>query len=86
VKILNLRPVADSGGGRFRDVAVFDAEVVDGLRLNGLRLSVTNDGKRFVFGPSSHGVKFAQFDGAYARQVADAAWEVKKGIVAYGNR
>ncbi len=86
MKILNIWPVTDSGGGKFRDVAAFDAEVVDGLRLNGLRLSVTRDGKRFVFGPAKHGVRFAQFQGNYARQIADAAWAAKGGLVADGRR
>jgi hypothetical protein len=85
LKILNVWPVTDSGGGRFRDVAVFDAEVVDGLRLNGLRLSKTNDGKRFVFSPAKHGVRFAQFHGVYAQQLADAAWAAHEGRVANEN-
>ncbi len=82
MKILNLRPATGIGDGRFHDVALFDAEVVDGLRLNGLRLSVTNDGKRFVFSPAKHGVRFAQFQGDYARRLADAAWAAKGGRVA----
>lgn len=82
MKILNLRPVADSGSGRFHDVALFDAEVVDGLRLNGLKLAVTSNGKRFVFSPAKQGVRFAQFQGDYARRLADAAWSAKGGCVA----
>ncbi len=85
MRIVNIWPVTDSGGGRFRDIAAFDAEVVDGLRLNGLRLSITSDGKRFVFSPAKHGVRFAQFQGGYARQLADAAWTAHEGRVANEN-
>jgi hypothetical protein len=86
LKITNIRPVTDSGGGRFRDVAVFDAEVVDGLRLVGLRLSTAPDGKRFVFAPAKHGVRFAQFTGDYAKGLAEAAHSALGGRVANANR
>jgi hypothetical protein len=82
VKIVNCRPAAHHGGGRFRDVAVFDAEVVDGLRIVGLKLAVTQDGKKFVFAPSKGGQRLAQFDGTYARLLAAAAWDALGGCVA----
>jgi len=82
MKILNVRPIADAGDRRFRDVAMFDAEVADGLRLNELRLSLTRDGKRFVFSPSRNGIRFAQFGGKCARELADAAFRAARGYVA----
>jgi RecA-family ATPase len=75
VKILNCRPVAHVGGGRFRDVAVFDAEVVDGLKIIGLKLALAPDGKRFVFSPVKGGQRFAQFSGVYAKLLSDAAYQ-----------
>jgi hypothetical protein len=83
LKIVNCRPAVHNGGGRFRDVAVFDAEVVDGLRLVGLKLAVTDDGKKFVFAPAKGGQRLAQFDGAYARLLAAAAWDALGGCVAH---
>lgn len=83
MKIINCRPAIHHGGGRFRDVAVFDAEVVDGLRIVGLKLAVTSDGKKFVFAPSKGGQRLAQFDGTYARLLAAAAWDALGGCVAH---
>jgi hypothetical protein len=82
MKILNIRSATDPGGGRFRNVAVFDAEVTEGLRLVGLTLALAPDGKRFVFSPAKHGVRFASFNGQYAKQLADAAWSAHGGRVA----
>ncbi|MBZ9741010.1 MULTISPECIES: hypothetical protein [unclassified Mesorhizobium] len=82
MKILNCRPTVHHGGGRFRDVAIFDAEVADGLKLIGLKLALTSDGKRFVFSPTKGGQRFASFDGAYARRMAEAAFLAMGGRVA----
>lgn len=86
MKILSIRPVAATGGGRFCDVAVFDAEVLEGLRLTGLTLATSPDGKRFVFSPAKHGARFAQFTGEYAKSLADAAWNSLGGRVANARR
>jgi hypothetical protein len=75
MQIINLRPVAHKGGDKFRDVAIFDAEIVDGLRINGLKLALAPDGKRFVFSPGHSGERFCTFKGDYARLLADAVWE-----------
>ncbi|MER8858994.1 hypothetical protein NKI09_15225 [Mesorhizobium sp. M0757] len=83
MKIISVRPVADRGSGRFRDVAIFDAEIVDGLVIVGLKLAVTNEGRRFVFGPEAHGQRFIKFGGEYPRQLADAAWCALGGGVAH---
>jgi hypothetical protein len=83
MKILNIRPAANLGGGRFRDVAIFDAEVADGLRLLALRLAVAPDGKLFVFAPQKSGQRFAQFTGDYAHRLAEAAWKANGGDVAH---
>lgn len=83
MQIINIRPAAKYGSGRFRDVAIFDAEVADGLRLLGLRLSQAPDGKLFVFAPQKSGERFAQFTGDYARRLAEAAWNANGGDVAH---
>lgn len=82
MQILHLRPLASPGSGRFRDVAEFDVEIHEGLRLNGLRLSLARDGKRFVFSPSKHGLRFATLNGDFARTLADAAFAELGGRVA----
>lgn len=82
MKIINLRPAAKHGGGRFRDVAMFDAEVTDGLRLLGLRLAIAPDGKLFVLAPQKNGERFVSFTGEYARRLAAAAWNAHGGDVA----
>ncbi len=82
MKILNVRPATHQGSGRFRDVAVFDAEVADGLVLLGLRLALAPDGKRFVFSPAARGERFARIGGDYAKRLADAAWAMHGGDVA----
>jgi hypothetical protein len=86
MNIINLRSVAHKGSGRFRDVAIFDAEVVDGLRINGLKLALAPDGKRFVFSPGVNGERFCTFKGDYARLLADAAWHANGGRVANDQR
>jgi hypothetical protein len=82
MNIINLRSVAHKGSGRFRDVA----EVIDGLRINGLKLSLAPDGKRFVFSPGVNGERFCTFKGDYARLLADAAWHANGGRVANDQR
>ncbi|MBN8245244.1 hypothetical protein JF546_19690 [Nitratireductor aquimarinus] len=63
-------------------MAEFDAVIADGFRANGLKLAVTDDGKKFVFAPSKNGRRFATFTGHYARRLADAAWNALGGRVA----
>ncbi len=84
MKITFIRPVTHTGGGRIRDVGEFDVEVAEGLTLQCLRLAISPEGKRFVFGPSKNGVKFARFSGDFAPKLAEAAFAElqKKGHVA----
>lgn len=82
MKIENCRPIRHHGGGRFRDVAEFDAVIADGFRANGLKLAIAADGKKFVFAPAKNGRRFATLRGDYARQLAEAAWNSMGGRVA----
>lgn len=83
MNIINIRPAAKLGGGKFHDVAYFDVEVIEGLRILGLKLSQAPDGRLFVFAPQKAGQRFAQFTGDYARRLAVAAWNANGGIVAH---
>lgn len=83
MNIIDIRPVADTGGGKFRDVAYFDVEIIEGLRILGLKLAMAPDGKLFVFAPQKSGQRFAQFTGEYARRLAAAAWKANGGDVAH---
>jgi len=80
LQIHNVRPIAHTGGGRWRDVAVFDAEIVDGFRVLGLKLALAPDGKKFVFTPQRQGQRFAQIRGDYAKLLSDAAWQALEAV------
>ena len=82
MQVSNVRPVAHQRGGRFRDVAFFDADVIDGFTVLGMKLSVAPDGRRFVFAPQRDGVRFARIRGDVACVVADMVWEKLGGVVA----
>jgi hypothetical protein len=82
VKAYNCRPIAHVGDGRFRNVAILDAEILEGLNIVGLKLALAPDGRKFVFGPEVRGQRFLKFSGDYPRQLADAAWDALGGCVA----
>ncbi|CDM59930.1 hypothetical protein LPU83_pLPU83a_0089 (plasmid) [Rhizobium favelukesii] len=48
MKILDLYPVVVGGNGGLRTIAEFDLELSDTVRLLGLRLLETPDGRRIV--------------------------------------
>jgi hypothetical protein len=73
MRILHIQPAIDRGGGHFRDVATFDVQINEGLRILGLRLVEGPGGKRLVYSPSKHGRKFATFGADYAQSLAAAA-------------
>lgn len=80
MQIHNCRPVAHTGSGRFRDVAVFDAEVADGFRVLGLKLALSPDGKKFIFAPRLAGQRTAQLTGEYAKRLGEAAWQALEAM------
>ncbi len=65
------------------NVAVFDTEPVAGFRILGLRLAIAPDGRKFVVARQKGSQRFAQFAGAYARQLADATRRAMGGDVAH---
>jgi hypothetical protein len=86
VKIHNLRPVPDRGGrGKFRDVAMFDVEPVDGFRILDLKLALAPDGKKFIFAPRIGGQRLATVTGEFARGLGEIVWNELEGV-AHGGR
>lgn len=74
MKILDLKPVADRGGGSMRLLALFDLELDDRLRLFGLRLMEAMGGKRIVYAPNANGGRrMATFSSSLAEQITAAA-------------
>jgi hypothetical protein len=77
---MNLLPAVLRGrGGQFRDVATFDVQMNDGLRLCGLRLVEAPGGRRLVYAPAKGGRRFATFSADYAREISAAATAVLMG-------
>ncbi len=81
MKIHNLRPVPDRGGrSKFRDVAMFDVEPIDGFRILDLKLALAPDGKKFIFAPRIGGQRLASFTGEFARGLGEAVWNELEGV------
>ncbi len=81
MKIHNLRPVPDRGGrSKFRDVAMFDCEPVDGFRILDLKLALAPDGKKFIFAPRIGGQRLASFTGEFARGLGEIVWSEMEGV------
>jgi hypothetical protein len=73
VRILDIRPPAFQGEGRFRELARFDAQITDEIRLFRMRLLETPEGRRLVYSPSNGGQRFASFAPALADKLTAAA-------------
>lgn len=79
MRIHNLRPVLHRGSGKFRDVAMFDIEPIDGMRILDLKLALTPDGKKFIFAPRIGGQRLASFTGEFARVLGETVWNQLEG-------
>lgn len=79
MRVLDVRPLRHHGSGTFRDFAIFDVQVNEGLRLVGLRLARAPDGRQMVFAPSKHGRKFATFSREFAEEIIEAVTAAFKG-------
>lgn len=55
MRILDLHPVADRGGGAIKLVANFDLHLDETIRMFGLKLMQAPDGRRMVFAPNANG-------------------------------
>ncbi|MEY9629859.1 hypothetical protein [Sinorhizobium fredii] len=73
MKILDLQPVASHGGGNMRLVAYFDLDLSSEVRIYGLKLRETPDGRRVSYSPNGHGGRrLATFSPALAAAITEA--------------
>lgn len=80
MKVLDIKPVANSGGGSVRAVAVFDLQLTDEIRMHGLKLMEAPGGRRIVYAPSGNGGRrLATFSPALAAAITDAATAKMRG-------
>jgi len=73
MKILDLRPSSFDGGGAVREMARFDLALSDEVRLYGLRLMQTPNGRHLTYAPSSGGRRFATFAPSLVDSITAAA-------------
>lgn len=79
MKILDLDPVVASGNGGLRTIAEFDLELSDTVRLLGLRLLETPDGRRIVYAAQAGSRRTATFDPRLAAQITTMASHIYDG-------
>lgn len=72
MEILNIVPVADSGGG-MRTIANFDLQLSDEVRLYGVRLLEAPDGNRVVYAAQAGSRRAATFARSLAEKITAAA-------------
>lgn len=73
MRILSIVPASDPGDGRFPCVAKFDAEITADIRMYGLRLLKSPDGKYLSYSPSGGGKRCATFSPGFAEAITAAA-------------
>lgn len=74
MRILSICPVANSGGGTMRLVAYFDLELSSDVKIYGLKLMETPDGRRVSYAPNGNGGRrLATFSPALAATITKAA-------------
>lgn len=74
MQILDIKPVANPGGGSVKIVAVFDLQLTDDIRMHGLRLMEAPGGRRLIYAPNGNGGRrLATFSPAMAAAITDAA-------------
>ena len=82
MKVLSLKPAANSGGGSVKVVATFDLELSDSVRLYGLRLMRGPDGRYLTYAPNGNGGRrLATFSPALASEITTAAINELEGQV-----
>ncbi|MBB3523099.1 hypothetical protein [Rhizobium sp. BK456] len=73
MRILALKPIADPGGGAMKLVATFDLQLTDTVRLYGLRLLQTPDGRRIVYAAQAGSRRTATFSRELSEAITTAA-------------
>lgn len=73
MRITSIKPSFFDGGGAVREIARFDLQLSDEVRLYGLRLMQTAEGRHLTYAPSSGGRRFATFAPAMVDDITAAA-------------
>lgn len=73
MQILDIKPVANSGGGKVRLVATFDLQLSEDVRLYGVRLMEAPDGNRVVYAAQAGNRRAATFARPLAEKITAAA-------------
>ena len=73
MRILSIDPHPWPGEGRLRNIAKFDVELTDSIRLYAMRLLQTAGGKHLVYAPSAGGKRCASFAPDLAIEITSAA-------------
>lgn len=76
MRILDLEPVANPGGGPFRTEAIFCVELSPHIRVSGMRLVKAPDGRYLAYGPNGGGKRCVSFSKEAAAQIAALALRV----------
>jgi hypothetical protein len=84
MEILNIEPVASSGGGGMRVLAFFDLQLSDDVRMYGLRLLEAPDGNRVTYAPQSGSRRSATFARPLAERITAAASILLEAVTANG--
>ncbi len=79
MRILKLHPATRTTGGGFRQLARFDAQVASGVRMYGLELVQTPDGRHIVYAQQARNGRAATFDIATGDELAAAVIAAMKG-------
>ena len=78
MKILSIRPLPHGGGEK--NLARFDVEISEHLRLYGLLLRQWPDGTRRIAAPQANGRHMATFHSALAAEITDFASSAFEGL------
>jgi hypothetical protein len=73
LRITAIAPSSFDGGGAVREIARFDLQLSDEVKLYGLRLMQTPEGRHLTYAPSSGGRRFATFAPALVDNITAAA-------------
>jgi hypothetical protein len=76
LKILSIKPIDDPPrcAGRYRDVAAFDIQLNDDLRLFDLHLYKSDSGNKIIRAAPTRDRRAATFSPTLAREITDAAF------------
>lgn len=55
MKIIDIKPVANVGGGKIEHIATFDLQITDDIRICGMRLLRARDGRLLTYAPTALG-------------------------------